>query len=220
VEKTKKARPQEKTKDAREDKKNFMENNLKYFDFDEIDEWFPYMCEALIPILPDKTLPIISNSSIEYMEDSLDLLFKLANKDQIINSALDCLSSSNIIGYHGTRLTQSEKQDVIHNGLIPLVASNRISRISEILTEPLYSKRISIEELNSAIVQYGGNKYEGSRENQVHLTLSYSGLINGFNHYITYGSEFDQHVVRHLWGDKGLAIPSLTIFMRQFSVPS
>ena len=37
----------------------------------------------------------------------------------------------------------------------------------------------------------------------MHLTLSRCGLVNGFNHYLTHGSEFDQHVAHALLGADG-----------------
>ena len=37
----------------------------------------------------------------------------------------------------------------------------------------------------------------------MHLTLSRSGLVNGFNHYLTHGSEFDQRVAHALLGANG-----------------
>ena len=43
----------------------------------------------------------------------------------------------------------------------------------------------------------------GSRQGQVHLTLSRCGLRDGFNHYLEYGSEFDQQVAQHIFGAEG-----------------
>lgn len=43
----------------------------------------------------------------------------------------------------------------------------------------------------------------GKREGQVHLTVSRAGLLNGFNHYLKEGSEFDWHVSHHLLGREG-----------------
>ena len=43
----------------------------------------------------------------------------------------------------------------------------------------------------------------GRREGQVHLTVSRSGLVNSFNHYLTHGSEFDQRVAQDLLGSDG-----------------
>ena len=37
----------------------------------------------------------------------------------------------------------------------------------------------------------------------MHLTLSRCGLLNGFNHYLTHGSELDQHVAHDLLRSDG-----------------
>ena len=37
----------------------------------------------------------------------------------------------------------------------------------------------------------------------MHLTLSKCGLVNGFDHYLTHGSEFDQRVADDLLGSDG-----------------
>ena len=50
---------------------------------------------------------------------------------------------------------------------------------------------------------HGPGNRAGRRENPVHLTLSKSGLVDGFNHYLTHGSEFDQHVAHNLLGEDG-----------------
>jgi hypothetical protein len=42
----------------------------------------------------------------------------------------------------------------------------------------------------------------GSREGQVHLTLSRAGLLRRFNHYLVEGSEVDHHVANYLLGDE------------------
>jgi hypothetical protein len=56
------------------------------------------------------------------------------------------------------------------------------------------------DKLDAAIEAYGQADRSGRRERQAHLTLSRSGLINGFNHYLTHGAEFDQHVANELLG--------------------
>ena len=47
----------------------------------------------------------------------------------------------------------------------------------------------------------GPRERQGRREHQVHFSLSRSSLVNGFDHYLTHGSEFDQHVARRLFHD-------------------
>ncbi len=54
--------------------------------------------------------------------------------------------------------------------------------------------------------EFGPGERAGRREGQVHLTLSRGGLVNGFNHYLTRGSEFDQRVAHTLLGADGTAL--------------
>ena len=54
---------------------------------------------------------------------------------------------------------------------------------------------------------YGESNKAGRRERQVHLTLSRCGLLHDFNHYLTDGSEFDQHVAYALLGNEGKELP-------------
>ena len=43
----------------------------------------------------------------------------------------------------------------------------------------------------------------GAEKGRVCLTLSRRALLHGFNHYLTHGSEFDQHVAYALLGNEG-----------------
>jgi hypothetical protein len=60
--------------------------------------------------------------------------------------------------------------------------------------------------IDKVIADLGQHNKGGHREGQVHLTLSRSGLENGFNHYLTHGAEFDQHAAVQLLGDDGKAL--------------
>ena len=57
--------------------------------------------------------------------------------------------------------------------------------------------------LDAVLLEYGKSNKAGRREGQVSLTLSRCGLLHGFNHYLTHGSEFDQHVANALFGSEG-----------------
>ncbi|WP_312772603.1 hypothetical protein [Pseudoxanthomonas mexicana] len=47
------------------------------------------------------------------------------------------------------------------------------------------------------------------------------GLTNGFNHYLTHGSEFDQHIAHQLLGEEGVDLLRLdgTGYVLEFDVP-
>lgn len=86
-------------------------------------------------------------------------------------------------------------------GLRPLIAGDREKRLREILER--HSNWNSIKnKLCEILENVGPKEKQGRREGQVHFSLSRSGLVNGFDHYLTHGSEFDQHVVRLLFGDQ------------------
>ena len=85
---------------------------------------------------------------------------------------------------------------------MPLNANARCTRLVRALSpHPQWSKVGHC--LDAILDQYGtGSKVE-CREGQVHLTLSRCGLYRGFNHYLTYGAEVDQHVAYALLGEDG-----------------
>ncbi len=170
-------------------------------DFDNVDDWAPKLSDALYKIVPNSVEKEIAEADFKYFEDALDLLFELTDKEAIINKTLDWLSSAKIIFYHGTRLTDSEKLSVLSNGLLPLKAENRKNRIIEALSShPNWS---NVLPLFDDVIQKHGTGKRGKREGQVHLTLSKINLIEGFNYYLIYGSEFDQNVAYDLLRKEG-----------------
>lgn len=63
-----------------------------------------------------------------------------------------------------------------------------------------------VDQLDPTIQDYGQANRAGRREGQVHLTLSRTSLTQDFNHYLIYGSEFDQNVARKLLGTDGMEL--------------
>jgi hypothetical protein len=86
--------------------------------------------------------------------------------------------------------------------LRPLVASERQSRLTRALAAHRDWPQVR-GDLDRVLTTYGEGNHAGRRQGQVHLTLSRAGLENGFNHYLTHGSEFDQHAAHALLGDEG-----------------
>ena len=133
------------------------------------------------------------------------MLFKLIEKDAIIDKTLDWLSSTMIVFYHGTRLTNSEKESVLNNGLLPLNGISRKNRLIEALSpHPNWLEVMSL--LDETLTDHTQNKKYGSREGQLHLTLSKIDLFECFDHYLMYGSEFDQNVACDLHGEEGMEL--------------
>jgi hypothetical protein len=171
-------------------------------DFDEIDDWAPKLAAALKDHVPDTVRSRIAVRALEYIEDARDVLFELADRDAIIDATLAWVRSSMLAGYHGTRLTDAEVDLVLAMGLLPLKAEARRDRLIRALSpHPRWGEVAGL--LDETIRTHGQGERAGRREDQVHLTLSRSGLTNGFNHYLTHGAEFDQHVAHALLGQEG-----------------
>lgn len=137
-----------------------------------------------------------------YIEDARDLLFDLTDRDAIIDATLGWIRSTKVAGHHGSRLTDAEVASVRADGLLPLKAEGRRDRLVRALSpHPRWGEVAG--QLDPTIRALGQGGRAGRREDQVHLTLSRSGLTNGFNHYLTHGAEFDQHVAHALLGPEG-----------------
>jgi hypothetical protein len=171
-------------------------------DFDEIDDWAPELSDVLSQCVPDSFGPRVAEAAPEYIEDALDLLFDSTVRDAVIDAALAWIRSTKVVGYHGSRLTDEEVASVRSSGLTPLKAETRRDRLVRALS-PHPGWHEVADQLDSILQGYGPGGAGGRRERQVHLTLSRCGLLNGFNHYLTHGSEFDQRVAYELLGPDG-----------------
>lgn len=98
-------------------------------DFDEIDDWAPKLAATLSLHVPASVAPKLVSATPQYIEDALDLLFELTDREAIINATLAWISSTRLMGYHGTRLTDAELDSVRAEGLLPLKAEARRNRI-------------------------------------------------------------------------------------------
>lgn len=171
-------------------------------DFDSIDDWETGLSCALRPCMPVSAEQAIRESTPEFVEDACDLLLDLAGRERVIDATLGWLRTSELAGYHGTRLCDAELESVVTHGLFPLRAGNRRDRLARALSRhPQWADVENV--LDSTIRAHGEGNCAGHRENQVHLTLSKCGLTNGFNHYLTYGAEFDLRIAQALLDAEG-----------------
>ena len=174
-------------------------------DFDDIDGWSAELGSALQPCVSEATAGTLVAAAPELIEDARDLLFDLADRDAVIDKTLAWIRSTSLVGYHGSRLVDAEVASVRKEGLVPLRALERRDRLARALS--LHPRWSEVEgQLDATLQAYGGSGVAGSREGQVHLTLSRSGLLNGFAHYLTHGAEFDQHVAHALLGPEGVEL--------------
>ena len=174
-------------------------------DFDQIEGWSPQLKEALSPPVTDLILSSIQRANQKYVEDPRELLFDLAGREDVIGATLEWLRSSTIAGYHGTRLTDQEVCSVREKGLLPLDASARRARLVRALSQHSNWNTAALR-LDAVLREHGPDNRAGRREGQAHLTLSRAALVNSFNHYLTHGSEFDQHAAYALLGDDGTTL--------------
>jgi hypothetical protein len=177
-------------------------------DFDDIDNWAPALAVALRPLIPKSAAAELVTAAPAYLEDARDILFRIAGREAVIDSTLAWIRSNVLAGYHGTRLTNSEVESVRSNGLIPLVATARKTRLTRALSVHPRWDEVK-DQLDLAISEHGAGGKMGVREQQVHLTLSRAGLTESFNHYMTHGSEFDQRVAYALLGKEGVDLLAL-----------
>ena len=170
--------------------------------FDDIDAWAPVLSEALLPLAPADIQRRLQIAAPEYIEDARELFFRFVERESAIDVMLDLVQSTSVAGYHGTRLTIADVESIRANGLVPLKAVARRERLQRVLSRHPNWNRVA-SRLDEAIHFVGPGCAVGSREGQVHLTLSRAGLSDGFNHYLTHGAEFDGHVASELLGDEG-----------------
>ena len=169
-------------------------------DFDSNCTWVPLLTNAIGSLMSHAARERILAKKPELIEDALRLLFSCAKRERIINATLKWIRTDTVTGYHGSRLIDSEVESIRSRGLLPLEAPTRRKRLIRTLSR---HARWNPETLNAALDMYGESNKAGRRERQVHLTLSRCGLLHGFNHYLTHGSEFDQHVAYALLGNEG-----------------
>lgn len=173
-------------------------------DFDCIDAWAPALESVLAPLLgsADAEMRRMKPRSVE---DSLAMLLAYGRREPVIRETLLWIRSSALYAFHGSRLVPEEVDSIRASGLRPLAASQRSARLTRALSSHPNWPSVA-PKLNQALQQFGPGKRSGGREGQVHLTLSRTGLSDGFNHYLKHGAEFDQHVAEHLLGQDGLAL--------------
>jgi hypothetical protein len=183
-----------------------------HIDFDEIDDWASQLADAVSHVVDESVYAALRSDPPRYIEDARNVLLRLANKEAVLDATLEWLRQITLVGYHGTRATDSECESIRRIGLKPLSAADRAVRLERALKRhPDWSQ--FADRLRETIDSVGVGERCGRREGQVHLTISRAGLHDGFNHYLAYGSEFDQNVAQLLLGKNGLK------YLREDGIP-
>ena len=170
--------------------------------FDDIDNWEPLLTDKLRPLIRPGVVDRVISAAPGYVEDACKVLLDNTTREAVINEAIEWVRSLTVAGYHGTRLTEAEARSVQTEGLIPMRADHRRSRLKRALSRHERWPEVA-DMLDDRLRAFGSGERAGRREGQVHLTLSHSGLVCGFNEYLTHGSEFDRQVAFDLLGNEG-----------------
>lgn len=173
------------------------------FDFDEVQHWGPNLSAHLSGLVHLKSAKAaICSGKSKYIEDASEIFFsKVYPEKAKFNSIVaDWVEAQTMAAYHGSRLDDAGIASIAQKGLIILSAEGRRECLRKKLSaDPQWCP----DRLDAVLNQLGSGQSWGKREGQVHATISRAGLLNGFNHYLTHGSEFDQCVVSLLFGEKG-----------------
>ena len=174
-------------------------------DFDDIDDWEPFLSEKLKSLVPTAIMEKIVAAAPDEVHDACKLLIDATCHTAIIAEIIGWVSSATVAGYHGTRLTEVEVDSVRAEGLLPMRAGHRRARVERALSCHECWPRVAAR-LDEKLRAFGPAEKAGRREGQVHLTLSRSGLLYGFNKYLTHGAEIDRHIAFSLLGLEGEAL--------------
>ena len=168
--------------------------------YDAFDTWGDSFGEFVLPLIGQKYLDQLGNADFEYIEDAGEFVSGITGVKRISSEIFNWVSRNEFCVFHGTRLLPSELKSLIAVGLKPLEALSRQERLSEIFSRHEDWGWVK-EGLIEVLRDVGPRERDGRREQQIHFSLSKTGLVNGFNHYLTHGSEFDQRVASRLFSD-------------------
>lgn len=185
--------------------------------FDELSTWEESLSRALGGHLSRRLDDLRRPHA--FVEDARDALLA-EDRLSVLTTTLSWLKANTLAGYHGTRLTSAELQSVRRSGLTTLTATERLARLRRALAQ--HADWPSVAERLAGVVEKAGRGIMfGCRTDQAHLTLSRSALSNGFNHYLTHGSEFDQCIAETLLGQEGLDLLAAdgAAYVLEFAVP-
>ncbi|MFN0101424.1 MAG: hypothetical protein ACKV2U_04955 [Bryobacteraceae bacterium] len=177
---------------------------MSLFDFDKITDWGPSLSAHVRGLVPPTAGKIILQLRPKYIEDARDVLLSdvCSEKAALVAAVTEWIRSQTVTAYHGSRLEEPEIGDIRTRGLLALVPGARKEHLCRKLKQHRRWQEAA-GNLESVIQKLGEHEREGKRHGQTHATLSRAGLVRGFNHYLTHGSEFDQRAASRLLGDEG-----------------
>lgn len=182
---------------------NVGHSQLKIIDYDEIDEWEPWIGAMVVDIGSQEVVSRLQRDKPEYLEDAGALLCDLVGRSKLIDRMAVRLEPYAVRVYHGTRVTESEHKQIVAEGLQPLTLVDRKPALAAIFSQ--HSGWSEAESrFDDAIRDFGSGNAAGRREdNCVHVCFSRAGLLLGCKHYLTHGAEVDSHIAHRLFpGDQ------------------
>ena len=175
---------------------------MKVIDYDQIDEWGPWIGVMVAEIASSEIGKAILESEPVYLEDAGAFLCDRIGRGRLIEHLAMRLAPYAVRMYHGTRVTDAELESIRTEGLKPLKLVDRKPALAAIFGEhPKWAE--AKPHFEAVLHKFGPGEGAGPREdNCVHFCFSRTGLVRGCNHYLTHGAEVDRHIVHHLFGDE------------------
>lgn len=168
--------------------------------FDKFESWEASFGDLMVALIGQANMQKLPKLVFEYVEDAGDFVSSFSGTRVVSLEIGKWLYQNEFCVFHGTRLLPLELASIKEIGLRTLVAFDRQSRLIKILRNHSDWDVVK-EKLSETLDAVGPQEKQGRREHQVHFSLSRSGLVNCFDHYLTHGSEFDQHVASRLFPD-------------------
>lgn len=167
--------------------------------FDQFDSWSDSFSTMVSDFISPQVSEHLRNTPFEFIEDAGQMALSDTSVEVAALAIKVWLENNIFLCFHGTRLLDYEAESILKGGLKRLNATSRKERLEQIFNGVEQWPQKS-HELDGILTKLGSGEKMGRREGQVHLSLSRSGLENSFNHYLEFGSEFDQHAAYLMLG--------------------
>jgi hypothetical protein len=202
-----------------------MNHNTRILDYDNIDEWSSWFDEIMGAIGPTDLIERLRTATPEYIEDARDLVVSMVGRHALVAHLQEASAPYHVRVYHGTRVTESEMENIRQNGLRALVLLERRATLAAIFSaHPNWPEKEPM--LDGQLHRFGPGwekAHTGKREDgSVHVCLSRAGLLTACNHYLTHGAEVDQNIAMMLFDDNSgldLLTRARKAYIVSFSAP-
>ena len=131
--------------------------NLKtpVFDYDKIEEWSPWIDDALGAFNLGSLTPPPAN--IKYIEDARNVVVEHFGKSELSRILFGAFGKYGVRFFHGTRVNDAELDQIRNGGLQPLNLPGRRNRLIEILSRHPDWTAATEGRLDNELHNYGPN---------------------------------------------------------------